>query len=108
MSDPEWAEFKRIKTEKSIQKRANNRRKSTQLLRNAGVNFTEHNNGAHLVVTSNQQIIDFWPGTGKWGDRKRRHYRRGVHSLLEYLKTCSSNTYQDNNGNQIPLPEEEY
>ena len=60
-------------------KRASNREASRRLLDDAGVAFTVHNDGAHLVV---ERRWDFWPGTGKWIDRRGGKYRRGVFPLL--------------------------
>lgn len=70
------------------QKRARNREYSTQLLRERGIHFTEHNQGAHLVV---QDAWDFWPGTGRWTERKGRkgmpkREGRGVMRLLKILE----------------------
>lgn len=65
--------------EGSILKRARNRETSRRLLSDAGVSFTIHNDGAHLIV---ERRWDFWPGTGKWIDRRGGKYRRGVFLLL--------------------------
>ncbi len=61
-------------------KRKSNRENSRKLLTDAGVSFTVHNDGAHLIV---ERRWDFWPGTGKWTDRRGgSEYRRGVFPLI--------------------------
>lgn len=64
-------------------KRANNREYSTKLLTELGVNFTSHNNGAHLIIKNGDQRIDFWPGTGKW--IVCDFTSRGVFNLLKFI-----------------------
>lgn len=67
-------------------RRAKNRQASAIILRDKGVPFTAHNNGAHLVVEGANCYIDFWPGTGKWAERegpKRKGF--GVRGLLDYI-----------------------
>lgn len=68
------------------QKRAENRKGSEQLLREAGVLFETKNGGAHLIVNHHGHIIDFWPGTGLWRMRgsTQRHY--GVRKLLTFCQ----------------------
>lgn len=63
----------------SQEKRAKNRERSQALLVKAGIQFTTHNNGAHLVVA---ERYDFWPGTGYWRARGENTARRGVHKLI--------------------------
>lgn len=54
--------LKEIKKSHSAQLREN----VPRTLRGFGVNFSSHNNGAHLIVESKFGLIDYWPGTGKW------------------------------------------
>lgn len=65
-------------------KRAENRDTSVQLLKDRKVEFTSHNDGAHLRVKRGEGWIDFWPGTGLWKHGVKTG--RGVFSLLKYLK----------------------
>lgn len=66
-------------------KRANNREHSAQQLREAGIAFTAHNGGAHLVVAGGR--FDTWPGTGLWKERSGQRRRgRGVRNLIALLK----------------------
>lgn len=72
----------------SQEKRAKNRANSTALLTEKGVFFTSHNQGAHLIVAD---AWDFWPGTGKFGERRGRSGKpkregRGVHNLLRIIQ----------------------
>lgn len=69
--------------EYSQEKRANNRDGSKKILEGAGINFESKNFGAHLIV---ENIIDFWPGTGKFIDRRNKFKGRGVRNLLKQLK----------------------
>ena len=65
------------------QKRADNREKSAQRLRDAGIPFVERNGGAHLIVAGR---VDAWPGTGLWRDRETPEHGRGIRSLLEHME----------------------
>ncbi len=69
-------------------RRASNRAKSSELLTEAGIPFTIHNGGAHLIVAGEW---DFWPGTGLWHHRapapKGTAARgRGVRDLIARIK----------------------
>ena len=52
--------------ERSQAKREQNREQSAHFLTAAGIVFTSHNLGAHLVVAGRGLTVDFWPGTGRW------------------------------------------
>jgi hypothetical protein len=67
-------------------KRASNREDSPKLLDEAGVTYTVHNLGAHLIVDGPECVVDFWPGTGKWIVRAGGPTGRGVLPLLKFLK----------------------
>ena len=49
--------------------RSESRESSAEYLLERGIQFTEHNGGAHLIVEGKDCFIDFWPGTGKWNSR---------------------------------------
>lgn len=73
-------------------KRANNRQSSSEFLLTRGWDFVSYNAGAHLVVVSQERIVDFWPGTGKWiarSGQKSSAFQpasgRGVLGLHRYL-----------------------
>jgi hypothetical protein len=61
-------DFKFLKTVQQA-RRADNREKSAEYLRQRGIPFEEKNNGAHLIVEGRDCFIDFWPGTGRWNSR---------------------------------------
>lgn len=82
----------RARRERSMQKRANNREFSTQLLTDKGIPFTSHNAGVHLIVA---EKWNFWPGTGLWAERKGKPGRppregRGVHKLIHLIEEGQS------------------
>lgn len=64
----------------------NNKNYSTQLLKDSGIEFAEHNEGLHLMIRLNSDIVDFWPSTGKWHMRRNNKWGRGVFKLLSELK----------------------
>lgn len=66
-------------------KRALNRSGSAKLLKDEGIEFTESNGGAHLIITS-PIGVDFWPGTGLWITKKKKTRGRGVRNLIKLLK----------------------
>lgn len=74
-------------SQESQERRANNRRESARILAEEGINYSLHNDGAHIVVDHNGRQIDFWPGTGLWIDRHWQKRRRGVRPLIDYIKT---------------------
>jgi hypothetical protein len=78
-----WRAIKKNRQEK----RASNRDNSADLLRASGVIFEERNIGAHLIVTGpGNELIDFWPGTGRWIPRTTKRRGFGVRNLLTYLQ----------------------
>lgn len=64
------------------ERRAQNRERSARLLAEAGIPFTSHNGGAHLIVEGSTCYIDFWPGTGKWIVRDSKTKGFGVRKLI--------------------------
>lgn len=81
----EIADVYDVINEKSKQKRASNRLHSARMLKDAGIAFEVKNAGAHLIVEGNENYIDFWPGTGRWIDRKDGNRGFGVRNLLKYI-----------------------
>lgn len=71
--------------ERSRARRANNRSKSADMLRAAGVAFVARNGGAHLIVAGRW---DAWPGTGLWVDRTTKERGRGVRELIRALRSA--------------------
>lgn len=64
-------------------KRAGNRESSTSELQRLGVEFESKNDGAHLIV---ENVLDFWPGTGLWINRRTHKRGRGVFGMLRNLE----------------------
>ena len=79
------AAFK-AKRQHSQIKRAMNRNWSSKELSNRGVPFVSKNGGAHLIVDGH---INFWPGTGRWGDLNTPNGGRGITSLLNFLQVAA-------------------
>lgn len=76
-------DFKALK-ERGQRKRASNRKTTPDLLRVANIDFESKNGGAHLIVDAGDHKVDFWPGTGRWIDRKgKRGF--GVRKLIEHV-----------------------
>lgn len=69
-------------------KRHSNRKSSTQMLIDAGIEFTSHNCGIHLQIKRGPVTIDYWPSTGKWMTKGFRYgvTNRGIRSLLDFIK----------------------
>lgn len=75
-------------------RRAKNRIHGAQMLRANKIDFESLNNGAHLRITQNHVIIDYWPGTGRWVVQSidgepviPTTYRFGINALLKYIDT---------------------
>lgn len=81
----ELAETYDLMRKRSQDKRADNREKSASYLTSAGVHFTSHNNGAHLIVEGKDCYIDFWPGTGRWSTRDGKRSGFGVKELVKFI-----------------------
>jgi len=71
------------------EKRANNRLWSADYLRQMNIPFVAKNNGAHLIVGTPPNVVDFWPGTGKYIFRERDIEGRGVFNLFQDLHQVS-------------------
>lgn len=78
-----WSEYKKMKQDARTQRRE----KAPDQLTQAGINFTEHNNGAHLIVETHMGLVDFWPGTTRWKTRTFPAIEGfGVQKLLQYAQ----------------------
>ena len=84
-----WRDFKEVLTPKRKLKKEQNRIQSTETLQHAGVVFTSHNNGLHLIIKlSETDRVDFWPSTGTWWEKNGKR-GRGVQPLLNYINKRS-------------------
>ncbi len=64
------------------ERRQNNTKMSTRLLRDKGIPFESFNDGAHLFVA---ELFDFWPSTGLYINRKTLKRKRGVFTLIKEI-----------------------
>lgn len=55
-------------------------------LNERGVQFSEHNGGAHLIVQGLKGFIDYWPGPGRWVCRVSKKEGFGCENLIRYVK----------------------
>lgn len=85
MSSEDSKMWKAYKAMKSSERKAR-RDAAPDMLRKAGISFSLHNEGAHIVLyTKDGSAIDFWPGTTKWATRtipKVSDY--GIDTLLKH------------------------
>ncbi len=66
-------------------RRGANRERAPELLTAAGISFTTHNGGAHLIVAREWNC---WPGTGRWCHRGPPVIDgRGIQNLIDRIKT---------------------
>lgn len=79
-----WKEVKPELQARNKEKRACNRENSAKILLQNEVEFTTHNNGAHLIVKGRCGTVDFWPGTGRWQLRSGRS-GFGVKNLINIV-----------------------
>lgn len=75
-----FKEFKRERKEDAYR-----RARPEERLREAGISYTEHNNGTHLVVPTDGTLVDFWPTTGRWIVRGGT-CGFGVKALIAFVK----------------------
>ena len=62
-----------------------------------GIEFKTGNAGSHIIIDNEYELIDFWPGRGRWQVRDKftyfcakkgtTHAGSGLHSLMQYLST---------------------
>lgn len=67
------------------EKKAKNRRESTAMLDEKGLNYDVKNGGTHLIVKHADKTTDFWPSTGKFIVRGGKT-GRGVRNLFKELQ----------------------
>ena len=72
-----WRDVREAKQEKKRQ----NEKSSTEILKSKGVQFRSLNGGNHLQLENG---TNFWPSTGKW-IRKDGKKGRGVFNLIKGL-----------------------
>ena len=77
-----WADVKPAMQEESKQRRKSHRENAPKILAEQGVHFESKSGGVHLIVSGKQCKIDFWPGTGKWIERRGKR-GRGIFNMLK-------------------------
>jgi hypothetical protein len=84
----------RAMNDRSKSRRQSNRDNAPAILKEAGIEFSSHNDGAHLIVSGKTESFDFWPGTGRWRVRhtrledalKRQFASFGIVNLITRIK----------------------
>ena len=76
--------------EESRKKKQSNLKFSTALLDKVGIDYESKNNDIHLIVCNKDELIDFWPSTGKWIPRGGTA-NRGVLELIKLIKDKEPN-----------------
>lgn len=82
MGDGElWREYRRDRAAK----RESNRDEGARLVQEAGYDHDVKNNGAHIIIRHAGVVWDYWPGTGRWQERRSVWKGRGVRKLLDRI-----------------------
>ena len=76
-----WRDYREARQEKKRE----NKKFSTDLLRRHNIPFKSYNGGVHLVIEGKAGPIDFWPSTGLFKHRCNGFKRRGIARLLHDL-----------------------
>lgn len=73
---------------------ATKRAEAPDWLRRLNVDFTEHNGGAHIVITFSRtkRRVDYWPGTDCWMEPGQRA-RHGLQQLEKRLCVLRDEDY---------------
>lgn len=79
----ETGELYRAMHREAAEKKRENLRKSTAILRNAGIDFEAHNGGLHLIIRTAAGAVNFFPSTGRFTGV---FDGRGVFNLLKLLE----------------------
>ncbi len=77
-----WRDIKKSRQDK----KARNRSYAPDRLSDEGIPFESRNGKTHLIVGEAPDIVDFWPGTGKWIPRSTRRARYGINQLVQYIR----------------------
>ena len=56
-------------------------KRAPSLLHKASIEYTSHNYGSHLIITTSSGAIDFWPGNDHWKTRSGVK-GSGIHNLI--------------------------
>ena len=73
----------------SILRKDKNKNNAIDILDALDIKYEKKKDGIHLIVSKGDSYIDYWPTTGLWICRKTKHSRRGIQTLLRYIKPNS-------------------
>lgn len=57
------------------------------LLCSAGVRYSAHNDGHHLIIRSHNGTYDLWPASGKWRNRQTNKIRMDFRALIKRVES---------------------
>ena len=60
--------------------------KANSLLESNNIKFDSKNDGVHLIVYGYDEVIDFYPSTGRWIVRGKQIKSRGVGKLIKRIE----------------------
>lgn len=72
----------------SQEKRANNRENAIKILTNEKFEFSVHNDGAHILVSTPRGRVNFWPGTGLYEFNGNRG--RGIFGMIKLVRSLKN------------------
>lgn len=75
------------------------------ILSKSGIAFETLDCGRHLIFRDGNQVVDFWPTTGRWFDRKSGRRGRWVDRLLEHLSGQGTSRSSDAGARSPSSPE---
>lgn len=81
-----YREYKKANREESKIRRARHREQAPKILAREGIEFSSHNDGAHLRLHLPKTAINFWPGTGYWRREDTGYSGRGIFNLIKQYK----------------------
>lgn len=83
------------------EERSANRKKHLTAISKSGIDYTVHNDGAHVKLHNTcHGTIDFWPGTEKWWAGETQRKGNGFPALMEYINRKPSTKAFDSTLNE--------
>ena len=79
------SEYSEHEIKEARAQRARNRAEARAKLIELGVEFHEQGSGLHYVIHHNGKIVDYWPGTHVFADRRDGKHRHGLAELLKHV-----------------------
>jgi hypothetical protein len=81
----ELAEFYTATKKEKQERKARYRDYAPQALRQYYIPFKIFNDGGHIQIRDVGDMIDYWPGTGKFRDSGAKYVGRGLRNLIKYI-----------------------